>query len=87
MKCQGKSLILKSSQSEAIKFSRDQSESTTQIWVANLGVEQERAWEQEWGLTSNAMNFQTVLQHNAVGTQASKMSAQNNINRPFFQIL
>jgi hypothetical protein len=50
MKCQGKSLILKSSQSEAIKFSRDQSESTTQIWVANLGVEQERAWEQEWGL-------------------------------------
>jgi hypothetical protein len=84
MKCQGKSLILKSSQSEAIKFSRDQSESTTQIWVANLGVEQERAWEQEWGLTSNAM---TVLQHNAVDTQASKMSAQNNINRPFFQIL
>jgi hypothetical protein len=33
------SLIFKSSQSESIKFSRDQSESTTQIRVALMGVD------------------------------------------------
>jgi hypothetical protein len=33
-----RSLIFLSSQSEYIKFSRDESESTTQIWVALLWV-------------------------------------------------
>jgi hypothetical protein len=52
----------------SIQFSRDQSELTTQIWVALLGVDKQY---HEFS--------QTVLQHSTVCTQASVTSDRGNI--------
>jgi hypothetical protein len=58
-------LIFELSQSESNEFNCDQSESTTQTWVAQLGVDKRFS---EF--------LKIVLQHNTVCTQANILSGQ-----------